>query len=208
MTAVSQRKVQADETRERLIDIAWDMVTRGGVGEFTTRKLALRAGVAVGLPFSYFQTREGILDELRLRAWDRLDQIMEPVVEGSRQKNPDDYEGAVRAGIHAVAGFAHREPHVYELIALTPGMEFTEQVMLREVKSAQKFVRHLFEGQKAGVFRFKGDPTVFALALWTSVQGFIQRRSARMEPVFRQYQEQVLEEILDSFFDRVRVKAD
>lgn len=202
--ATTPRALRADATRERLIDVAWKLARREGALALTTRRVALAAGVATGLPFAHFGTRDGLIDELRLRAWDEVDREVEPLRREHEARVPRDHERAVREGLHAIVAFARREPHLYALVAITPGMKLSHAVMLREAASAQRFVQHLFDAQAAGELRFEGDPTVFALALWTSVQGFIQRSLAELEPVFRAYQEQVLDTMLDAFFASVR----
>jgi len=207
-TAATQfpaRKQQADETRARLIDLAWEMVAREGTADFTMRQLAARAGVAVGLPYAYFKTREGLLDELRIRVWDRIDEvILAATGVPPDQATPESFEAFVRAGLKAVVRFALGEPHVYGLIALTPGVTLSEHVLARELQSAQPFINFLIRGEEQGEFEFEGNPTVFALALWTSVQGYVQRMGARMPDIFKPFQENVLDEILDAFFARIR----
>jgi AcrR family transcriptional regulator len=199
------RKQQADHTRARLLELAWELVQREGLPSFTVRRLAAQAGVAVGLPYVYFGTRDGLLDELRERAWDRVDSAIEAAIgpEAALATAHLD-EGTIRRGIHGVVDFAIAQPNVFSLVALTPGTQLSDRALLREAASAQKFLRALLRGQKDGHFQFRGDPIVFALALWTSLQGHIQRMSASASPVFMAFQAQVLEQILDVFFHHVR----
>lgn len=199
------RKQQADETRARLLELAWLMVRADGPAAFTMRQLAQKAGVAVGLPYSYFKTREALLDELRVRFWDELDRVtMAEIGSLAPSAAHGAFERLARAGLLAAVRYSLAEPNLYSLIALAPGTSLTESVFARELQTAQPFIAFLVQGQDSGEFEFQGDPIVFALALWTAIQGYIQRLGAQMPEVFRSYQEAVLDEILESFFSRVR----
>jgi AcrR family transcriptional regulator len=199
------RRQQADDTRQRLLDLAWEMVRRHGPEGFTMRQLALQAGVAVGLPYAHFKSREGLLDELRIRFWDRLDDQLAAATGSSLDAAaPESYERMTRFGLATAVRFALEEPNLYRLIALQPGSRLTESVFQRELRTAQPFVTFLLRGQEAGEFHFAGDPTVFALALWTSIQGYVLRMGAQLPEVMRPYQRQVLEEIFEAFFARIR----
>ncbi len=205
---ISIRKQQADETREKLVSLAWEMIRKHGIDSFTVRHLAQKAGVAVGLPYSYFRTRDGLIDELRVRAWDRLEQILQATVGTPEQAaQRGDIETSIRRAMETIVDFALREPHIYELVILRPGMVLSQRVLEREIRTAQRLVQLLYKGQEQGEFRFRGDPTVFALALWTGVQGYVERMGAKTAPMFRNYQEKVLDEMFDVFFAHVRIKG-
>ena len=206
--APTPRQQQADLTRERLLDAAWDLVREAGPTAFAMRALATRAGVATGLPFAHFGSREALLDELRIRAWDQLEAavVPEPPIDPATLP-ASAYEAGLRAALTAIADFALREPTVYDLVAIVPGMRLGGAVLEREVRAASRLVAFLRAGEAAGAFRFESDVVVFALALWTSLQGFVTRMRADLDPGFRAIQQRVLEELLDSFCARIRPEA-
>lgn len=199
------RKDQADATRARLLDLAWLMALRNGIHELTVRKLALKAGVATGLPYAYFKTRDELIDALRLRAWDELDRLAaQSLLAIQQQGGHFSAEAAIRAGMHAIVDFSLRQPNFFDLISMTPGQRVSDRVLGREILTAQRMVMMLQEGAGSKEFSFHGDVIVFALALWTSIQGHISRMSAYTNEIYRPYQAAVLDEILESFFARVR----
>lgn len=202
------RQQQADLTRERLLDIAWDLVREGGPVRFAMRTLATRANVATGLPFAHFGSREALLDELRIRAWDRLEAavIPDPPIDPTALPIAA-YEPGLRAALTAIADFALREPYVYDLVAIAPGVRLGGAVLEREVRAASRLIAFLRAGETAGAFHFECDVVVFALALWTSLQGFVTRMRADLDPGFRAIQQRVLDELLDSFCARIRSEA-
>lgn len=207
----TSRQHQADETRARLLAVAWEMIREEGVAEFTVRKLAHRAHVSVGLPHAHFGTREELVDALRVRAWDEIDFVIAQAV-GEATLGPETshprarYEGELRRGLEAVVAFALQEPNVYDLVALTPGLHVSDRVLVRELQTAQRFIAMLGDGQRAGAFRFKDDPGIYALALWTAVQGYVQRVRATMAPGFQAYQARVFDVLVDVFLDAVRAE--
>lgn len=202
-----QRKQQAGETRSRLLDTAWEMVRADGAAGFTMRKLAQKASVAVGLPFAYFKSRELLLDELRMRVWDEIDQAaLSALASLPSPTEPPSFERLARTGLLAAVQYSLDHPRLYDLIALNPGERLTDAVLARELQTAQPFVSFLLQGREAREFDFHGDPIVFALALWSAVQGYIQRLGAQTPEMFRSYQEAVLAETLEAFFSRIRRK--
>lgn len=203
-----KRAQQAETTRGRMLELAWNMVGEHGKEALSIRQLALKAGVATGLPFAHFGTRDGLIDALRIRAWDEMDRVAsEPVGEIGELSRDTDFEGLMRESIHRIVDWALAHPNYFDLIALTPGTRVSQEVANRDVRSAQRFIGFLYLGQKHGTFEFSGDPIVFALALWTSLQGYILRMGASNVDPIRHYEEKVLEEILETFFSRIRVNG-
>lgn len=193
------------ETRERLLDLAYTIVRDEGLEALTIRELATRGDVAVGLPHAHFRSRDGLLDELRARAWDEFDRVVDGVFDpASITDATTDYEGVVRGCVRAIVDFAFREPNLFEILMVTPSTQISEAILAREMRTAKRFVDFLTAGQRHGVFHFESDPFVFALALWTSLTGYVQRASADMLPAARKYHGRVLDEILDTYFARIR----
>jgi AcrR family transcriptional regulator len=197
----SSRALQAEATRSALLEAAYRKVRQDGIGELTLRQLAQEEGVSVGLPFTYFRSRDGLLDELRIRAWDDLDRAIEDAAgPPAGARSAAELEGQIRAGMRAAVDFALREPALFGLIALTPALPVGPAVMAREAESARRFLVALLQGEAAGYFHLGDDALVFALALWTSVQGHVQRMATPAPAAFRDIQARALETILDAFF--------
>ena len=200
------RRVAADETKQRLLDLAWDVVRREGLAGLTLRRLATLAGVAVGLTNLHFGSREGLVDQLRIRAWDTLDQRIERVLGPfSAAPPPDfDYEAAIRRGIDATLRFALAEPALYALLTPAAGQTLSDTVLAREVVTARRLVTLLTQGAAANHLRVDGDPIVLALALWSSVQGAIARMQVRAHPLMERVQARILDTVIDTFVARLR----
>ncbi|HRL49615.1 MAG TPA: TetR/AcrR family transcriptional regulator [Propioniciclava sp.] len=59
--AQSRRQQQADARREQLLDVALDLFATQGFDATSTQQIAKAAGVAQGLVFHYFGSKEGLL---------------------------------------------------------------------------------------------------------------------------------------------------
>ena len=83
----SRRERKKQETRQRLLECAWQLFQEGGYDDTTVEDITEAADVAKGTFFNYFPTKEALLDELAL--W-RIDLL------GSHVLAADDVpEGAV-----------------------------------------------------------------------------------------------------------------
>jgi len=204
----ARKRPRGSGTRDRLLDLAYELVRDEGIEKLTIRELANRADVAVGLPHAHFGSRDGLLDELRSRAWNEFDRVIDVVVEAKGTPHEAfDYEAIIRGCIQAIVDFAFREPNLFELLAVRPSTQISDSLLAREMYTAKRFVDFLVQGESQGRFRFVTDPFVFALALWTSIQGYVQRAGADMLPATRKYHARVLDELLEIFFARIRVPA-
>lgn len=206
--ATARKRREGPSTRDRLVGLAYTLVRDEGLSALTIRELANRADVAVGLPHAHFGSREGLLDELRTRAWDEFDGVVDRVIDPTAEVGPEtDFEGVVRGCVKAIVDFSFREPNLFELLVVTPQTTVSEAILVREMRTAKRFVDFLVQGQALGVFRFEADPFVFALALWTSIVGYVQRAGADMLPAARKYHARVLDELLEVYFSRIRCVA-
>jgi len=204
----ARKRLRGSGTRDRLLDLAYALVRDEGVESLTIRELANRADVAVGLPHAHFGSRDGLLEELRTRAWNEFDRVVDLVVEAKGTPvGSADFEAIIRGCVQAIVDFAFREPNLFELLVVRPSTQISDNLLAREMHTAKRFVDFLVEGERQGRFRFVTDPFVFALALWTSIQGYVQRSSADMLPATRKYHTRVLDELLEIFFSRIRVAA-
>jgi AcrR family transcriptional regulator len=72
----------ADDTREKILEAALDLFREKGFGEATMREIATRAGVASGLAYYYFDSKEAIVVAFYHRAQDELAAAMEQAQAG------------------------------------------------------------------------------------------------------------------------------
>lgn len=92
------------DLRATLIKAADNIITEGGIEAFSLRAAAQRAGVSPGAPAHHFGSAKGLLTEVALLAFDRLDGYIEEV------GHSDDVVTDVRALSLAFVTFALDQP--------------------------------------------------------------------------------------------------
>lgn len=199
---------RSERTRQALLDAAWQIVREHGLPALTMRRLASEARVSVGTAYFHFVDQAALIEDLRIRAWNELEHAIEAEVEPQIAHVAElSCERALRMILDSVQRFAAREPRLQELILLGPGANFTQRVMERDLVAATRFVALFYRGIGTGEFRANCDPQIVALALWTSVQGQLQRMAATMPDAFRVLQARAYDEILDAFFAHIRSRG-
>lgn len=58
---------RAEQNVEKILQVAADLISNGGVGNATTSVIAKKAGIPVGTVYRYFENKEAILSELASR---------------------------------------------------------------------------------------------------------------------------------------------
>jgi AcrR family transcriptional regulator len=166
-----KKRRSGKDTRARLLDVAYQLVREEGLEALTIRELSVRGKVAVGLPHAHFGSRDGLLDELRVRAWDEFDAVVDHVLAAHRDPQGHEFETIIRDCVRAIVRFAFTEPNLFELLMVRSRTPFTEARLEREMRTARRFVSFLVQGRDQGIFHFETDPFVFSLALWTAMTG-------------------------------------
>ena len=138
--STTARKKSGSQTRERLLDLAYLLVKDEGLEALTIRQLAQRGDVAIGLPHAHFGSRDGLLDVLRIRAWDDFDRVVDGVVGPGEVHDHVDFEVVIRGCVHAIVDFAFREPNLFELLMASSRMPVSAERREREMRTAKRFV--------------------------------------------------------------------
>src|SRR3982751_158179 len=89
-------RAQAAEKRRQILDAAVKVFARQGFHTCRVSDIADEAGVAYGLVYHYFSSKEAVLDTLFLERWNVLLEAIADV---------DNRRGAARDKLTAVAGF-------------------------------------------------------------------------------------------------------
>lgn len=97
------RQQRSAETRVKILEAALDLFRERGFPESTMREIAARSGVATGLAYYYFASKDAIVLEYYQRALEDLGPLLEPA---QQQKKLEDR-------LHAIleAKFQYFEPN-------------------------------------------------------------------------------------------------
>ena len=107
----STSRASSDQTRSRIINAAYELFVSGGQNNVSLREIAKRLGVSAMMPYKYFPSKDHIMMELRLGAFDAFADRLKAAFHGS-----DEPESALRAVCLAYLVYAQEHPNAYRLM--------------------------------------------------------------------------------------------
>jgi AcrR family transcriptional regulator len=161
-------RAQPGDRRRQILDAAIRVFARQGFHTCRVSDIADEAGVAYGLVYHYFQSKEQVLDTLFLERWDILLEAIETV---------DNRRGEPRDKLHAVAGF------IIDSYRADP--ELMKVIIVEVTRAANSFgarhlgkIREAFDGiagivrdaQRVGAFRDDVDADFAAMAFYGAIE--------------------------------------
>jgi TetR/AcrR family transcriptional regulator, fatty acid metabolism regulator protein len=162
------RAAHAEDRRRQILDAAVRVFARQGFHTCRVSDIADEAGVAYGLVYHYFQSKEQVLDTLFLERWDVLLEAIAHV---------DNRRGAARDKLYAVAGFIvdsyRHDPELMKVIIVevTRAANSFGARHLAKIREAYGLIADIVEAaQQAGKFRRDVAPTFAALAFYGAIE--------------------------------------
>jgi TetR/AcrR family fatty acid metabolism transcriptional regulator len=156
------------EKRRQILDAAIRVFARQGFHSTRVSDIADEAGVAYGLVYHYFKSKDEVLNELFSERWSLLLTAIEET----------DCEGASpRAKLEAVAGFIvdsyRHDPELMKVIIVevTRAANSFGRTHLPEIRRAYDSIAKIVaDGQEAGVFRRDIDPTFASMSFYGAIE--------------------------------------
>ena len=169
----AQATAAATDKRRLILDAAVRVFARQGFHTCRVADIADDAGVAYGLVYHYFSSKEEILDTLFLERWDvMLDAIAQA----------DATERSPRAKLHAIASFIvdsyRRDPELMKVIIVevTRAANTFGRTHLAKIREAYAQIAAIVaRAQSDGVFRSEVTPEFAALAFYGSIEQVLTR---------------------------------
>ncbi len=185
----------AVEKRRVILDAAVRVFASQGFHTCRVSDIADEAGVAYGLVYHYFSSKEAILDTLFLERWD----VMLAAIEAA-----DRLERSPRAKLQAIASFIvdsyRHDPDLMKVIivevtraANTFGRTHLEKIM----QAHQGIARIVERAQEQGSFRGEIDALFAAQAFYGLIEQVLTQWIFEAEPVSAEECEHVKREIVD-----------
>jgi TetR/AcrR family fatty acid metabolism transcriptional regulator len=158
----------ATDKRRLILDAAIRVFARQGFHTCRVADIADDAGVAYGLVYHYFSSKEEILDTLFLERWDvMLDAIAQA----------DATEHSPREKLHAIASFIvdsyRHDPELMKVIIVevTRAANTFGRTHLAKIREAYAQIASIVaSAQSDGVFRGEVTPEFAALAFYGSIE--------------------------------------
>ena len=172
MSAVPQRSSSADK-RRLILDAAVRVFARQGFHTCRVSDIADEAGVAYGLVYHYFSSKEEILDTLFLERWDVM---LAAIDQADRQL------GSAREKLGAIASFIvdsyRHDPELMKVIIVevTRAANTFGRTHLAKIEEAYgKIAAIVAAAQADGTFRSEVTPEFAALAFYGLVEQVLTR---------------------------------
>ncbi len=186
----------AAEKRRVILDAAVRVFAQQGFHTCRVSDIADEAGVAYGLVYHYFSSKEEILDTLFLERWDLM---LEAIAEAdAQQRSP-------REKLYAIAAFivdSYRyDPELMKVIIVevTRAANTFGRTHLAKIREAYDKIAEIVDrGQAEGVFRQEIDPPFAALAFYGLIEQVLTAWIFDAEPVEEQELERAKTLIVDT----------
>jgi len=156
------------DKRRQILDAAIRVFARQGFHSTRVSDIADEAGVAYGLVYHYFKSKDEVLNELFTERWSLLLAAIEEA----------DREGASpRVKLEAVAGFIvdsyRHDPELMKVIIVevTRAANSFGRTHLAEIRRAYDSIAKIVaEGQESGEFRRDVDPNFASMSFYGAIE--------------------------------------
>jgi TetR/AcrR family transcriptional regulator, fatty acid metabolism regulator protein len=156
------------DKRRQILDAAIRVFARQGFHSTRVSDIADEAGVAYGLVYHYFKSKEEVLNELFTERWSLL---LAAIDEADSEGRPP------RAKLETVAGFIiesyRHDPELMKVIIVevTRAANSFGQTHLGEIRRAyDSIARIVEEGQETGAFRSDIDPAFASMSFYGAIE--------------------------------------
>jgi TetR/AcrR family transcriptional regulator, fatty acid metabolism regulator protein len=158
----------AVDKRRQILDAAVRVFARQGFHATRVSDIADEAGVAYGLVYHYFRSKEEVLNELFSERWSLLLAAIEEADSGG---------ATPRAKLEAVAAFIvgsyRHDPELMKVIIVevTRAANSFGRTHLPEIRRAYDSIAKIVaEGQEEGAFRRDIDPTFASMSFYGAIE--------------------------------------
>ena len=171
MAEVSPQQSAVVDKRRAILDAAVSVFARQGYHATRVSDIADEAGVAYGLVYHYFRSKEAVMTELFTERWSLLLAAGDQLMDG--EQSPQDK-------LDSIAGFIidsyRHDPDLMKVIIIevTRAANSFGRTHLPEIREAyDQVARIVIEGQQKGVFRQDVDPDFVGMAYYGAIEAML-----------------------------------
>jgi TetR/AcrR family fatty acid metabolism transcriptional regulator len=165
---MAKATARAVDKRRQILDAAIRVFARQGFYATRVSDIADEAGVAYGLVYHYFKSKDEVLNELFIERWSLL---LAAIEEADGESQPP------RAKLEAVAGFIvdsyRHDPELMKVIIVevTRAANSFGRTHLAEIRRAYDSIAKIVaDGQAAGVFRRDIDANFASMSFYGAIE--------------------------------------
>jgi AcrR family transcriptional regulator len=192
-------KAPPAEKRRQILDAAVRVFARQGFHATRVSDIADEAGVAYGLVYHYFRSKEEVLNELFVERWSLLLVAIEEA---------DSTSGSPREKLAAVAAFIvdsyRHDPELMKVIIVevTRAANSFGRTHLPEIRRAYESIAKIVEdGQAAGVFRADVAPMFASMSFYGAIEQLLSSWIFEVIPASEESYEQAKELVVTTICD-------
>jgi len=163
---------RSEQTRVEILDTALGMIVEAGLEGLSIRALADRIDYTPGALYTYFNTKEELIDSVRERCFAQLNSYLATCISGAGRPE----KVLLEAGM-AYVTFASEHPNEYHLMfSLEPSQSTAGE---QRAIAMSGLLKILEAGVAAGSFKPRGNYTIEAIAMhcWATVHGLASLQS-------------------------------
>ncbi len=171
MAEISPQQSAVVDKRRAILDAAVSVFARQGYHATRVSDIADEAGVAYGLVYHYFRSKEAVMNELFTERWSLLLAAGDQLMDG--EQSPQDK-------LDSIAGFIidsyRHDPDLMKVIIIevTRAANSFGRTHLPEIREAyDQVARIVIEGQQKGVFRQDVDPDFVGMAYYGAIEAML-----------------------------------
>jgi TetR/AcrR family transcriptional regulator, fatty acid metabolism regulator protein len=186
----------AVDKRRVILDAAVRVFARQGFHTCRVSDIADEAGVAYGLVYHYFSSKEEILDTLFLERWDLM---LEAIAQADAEQ-PTAPEKLYAIAAFIVDSYRH-DPELMKVIIVevTRAANTFGRTHLAKIREAYDRITEIVQrGQADGVFRAEIDPALAALAFYGLIEQVLTGWIFESDPVAEERLERAKPLIVDT----------
>jgi AcrR family transcriptional regulator len=168
MAASTTRRQAAQDKRRLILDAAVRVFARQGFHACRVSDIADEAGVAYGLVYHYFPSKDAVLDTLFLERWN----VMLDVI-----READGEDGPARDKLQTIAGFIvdsyRHDPDLMKVIIVevTRAANSFGRTHLAKIREAYQLISGIVaDAQESGEFRADVTAQFAALAFYGAIE--------------------------------------
>jgi TetR/AcrR family transcriptional regulator, fatty acid metabolism regulator protein len=164
----TRSRQNAAEKRRQILDAAVRVFARRGFNQCRVSDIADEAGVAYGLVYHYFRSKDEVLDTLFLERWNVLLDVI---------RDLDGQDIPARDKLHAIAAFIidsyGHDPDLMKVIIVevTRAANSFGRTHLHKIREAYELIAQIAErAQERGEFRPEVTPQFAAMAFYGAIE--------------------------------------
>lgn len=200
---IESRPYHHGDLTTALIAAGLEVLKERGVGGFSLRETAKRAGVSPAAPAHHFKDARGLLTALATLAFEGLSSALEQALAASQPEAASDRKQSLIRLCQAYVAYAQKEPQLFDLMWKSSLLNCQDMRLLTASSKAYRHLHHTATGETLPEIMTSGqgpqcpDPRV--IGIWSLAHGYA---TLKLQTAFFEPDPDFLERTLDQILNR------